>query len=57
MSDYDKLNYEVKTAKSGRKYLKITIAEYEAFLFPSKAEIAYLTALIGEKAHDDFIEG
>ena len=48
------MNYEIRTAKTGRKYLKITINEYESFLFPSKAEIAYLETITREKAHEDF---
>lgn len=50
------MKYEIKTAKTGRKYLKITIEEYEAFLFPSKAEMAYLTSITREKAHVDFLD-
>lgn len=50
------MKYEIKTSKSGRDYLKITIAEYEAFVFPSRAEVAYLRSISEDDAHNDFLE-
>lgn len=50
------MNYEIKTSKTGRKYVKFTIDEYEAFVFPSKAEIAYLETITREQAHADFLD-
>lgn len=50
------MKYELLTAKSGKVYLKVTIGEYEAFCFPSRAEVAYLCSISEEEAHEDFLE-
>lgn len=51
---------KIITAKSkkGNDYtcLQVKIGEYEARLFPSKCECAYIKSLIQENAHKDFQE-
>lgn len=48
------MRYEILISKNNRKYLKVFIGDYEAFIFPSKAEIAYLESFTRDKAHEDF---
>lgn len=42
-----------KKAKTGRLYLTVNIGEYEGFLFPSKAEIAYIKGLTDNVETDE----
>lgn len=44
------------TSKNGKSYsaIQVTIGEYEARLFPSRAEMAYIKSYISEKSHKDF---
>lgn len=43
-------------SKSGKNYsaLQVTIGEYEARLFPTRAEMAYIKSFIRDNAHKDF---
>lgn len=46
------------TSKAGKPYeaLQVKIGLYEARLFPSPAELAYIKAYLSKAAHDDFQE-
>lgn len=42
-----------KKSKNGHLYLVVQIGEYEGFLFPTRAEIAYIKQLTGDVKTDE----